>query len=189
MATRVDLGKIKGEDGGQFTKSDVLNWIYPVGSIYMSVNNVNPNTFIGGTWVAWGSGRVPVGISPHDVRFNKVEQTGGEATVFLKTEHMPAHSHTITGSSVNTDTTGSHTHKHANEGAYGFASFNDNANKTGVGLGTQYTYPAGYGVGTASAGEHSHTVTAEGTIGETGNGLDHNNLQPYIVCYMWKRTA
>ena len=189
MATRVDLGKIKGEDGGQFTKSDVLNWIYPVGSIYMSVNNVNPNTFIGGTWVAWGSGRVPVGISSRDVRFKAAEQTGGEATVFLKTENIPAHSHTFTGSSVDTNTTGSHTHKHANQGAYGFASFNDNTNKTGVGLSTQYTYPAGYGVGTASAGEHSHTVTAEGTISETGGGLDHNNLQPYIVCYMWKRTA
>ena len=27
------------------------------------------------------------------------------------------------------------------------------------------------------------------TTGSTGGGGAHNNLQPYIVCYMWKRTA
>ena len=32
------------------SSSDLLNKIYPVGSIYMSINNVSPQTFIGGTW-------------------------------------------------------------------------------------------------------------------------------------------
>lgn len=38
--------------------------MYPVGSIYLSVKNTNPSTYFGGTWVAWGSGRVPVGSTP-----------------------------------------------------------------------------------------------------------------------------
>lgn len=32
------------------SSSDLLNKIYPVGSIYMSINNVSPQAFIGGTW-------------------------------------------------------------------------------------------------------------------------------------------
>lgn len=30
--------------------SEILNLIYPVGSIYLSVNSTDPSTFIGGTW-------------------------------------------------------------------------------------------------------------------------------------------
>lgn len=38
-----------------------LQGLYPVGSIYMSVNSTNPVELFGfGTWKAWGAGRVPV---------------------------------------------------------------------------------------------------------------------------------
>jgi len=32
------------------SKGDLLNLIYPVGSIYISANNASPSTFLGGTW-------------------------------------------------------------------------------------------------------------------------------------------
>lgn len=32
------------------TAAAILNLVYPVGSIYISVNTTNPSTFIGGTW-------------------------------------------------------------------------------------------------------------------------------------------
>ena len=40
---------------------------------------------------------------------------------------------------------------------------------------------------TASAGAHTHTIS--GSTAATGGGGAHSNLQPYITCYMWKRTA
>ncbi|WP_373152602.1 phage baseplate protein [Blautia massiliensis (ex Durand et al. 2017)] len=42
---------------------------------------------------------------------------------------------------------------------------------------------------TSNAGSHTHSLTPKGTIASTGGGASHSNLQPYIVCYMWKRTA
>ena len=53
----------------------LVDHIYPVGSIYMSVNNTNPGTLFGGTWEQWGSGRVPVGVDMEDENneFNGVE--------------------------------------------------------------------------------------------------------------------
>ena len=47
----------------------ILGEMYPVGSIYLSVKNENPSTKFGGTWVAWGSGRVPVGVNSSDSSF------------------------------------------------------------------------------------------------------------------------
>ena len=32
---------------------------------------------------------------------------------------------------------------------------------------------------------HKHTLT----INNTGSNSSHNNIQPYITCYVWRRTA
>lgn len=52
---------------------DIWKTIYPVGSIYMSVNNTDPGTLFGGTWEAWGTGRVPVGVDSGDSDFSASE--------------------------------------------------------------------------------------------------------------------
>ena len=126
----------------------VFGMIYPVGSIYMSVNSTNPSTYFGGTWVAWGSGRVPVGVNTSDTSFNTVEKTGGH-------KEIQAHSHTIS------------------------------RQWQGTGFQTPYGEPyAGWGVQDAFSSTNptwSHTSSYGG--GNSGN------LQPYITCYMWKRTA
>ena len=62
----------------------IFDMIYPVGSIYMSVNGTNPANFFGGTWTAWGQGRVPVGVASSGT-FNYVEKTGGAETHTLTT--------------------------------------------------------------------------------------------------------
>ena len=72
----------------------------------MSVKNTNPSTFFGGTWVAWGTGRVPVGVDTADTNFATVEKTGGSNThthsqgatgsTVLKLSQIPAHNHAFT---------------------------------------------------------------------------------------------
>ncbi|WP_251389799.1 DUF859 family phage minor structural protein [Mediterraneibacter agrestimuris] len=170
---------------GKLLKDYIQSFIktmYPVGSIYMSVNATNPSAYFGGTWVAWGAGRVPVGINTADGNFNTVEKTGGAATVTLTTAQMPAHTHTFTGSSATTSSKGAHTHKVGRDGDGASGSSTYTVHSAGV-SGAGGTSPTG------SAGAHTHTVTAQGSNASTGGGGAHNNLQPYIVCYMWKRTA
>lgn len=51
---------------------------FPVGAIYTSVTGVNPATELGyGTWTAFGTGRVLVGVDTSDVDFDTVMETGG----------------------------------------------------------------------------------------------------------------
>ena len=161
----------------QFAKT-----MYPVGSIYMSVSSTNPSTYFGGTWVAWGSGRVPVGINTSDSNFNTVEKTGGASSVTLTVSQIPSHTHTFTGSSTTTSSAGGHTHNIGRDTDGGSGSSRYTVHKAGT-SGAQGTSP------TSSAGAHSHTLTPKGKNGNTGGGGSHTNLQPYIVCYMWKRTA
>ena len=169
---------------GKLLKDYIQSFIktmYPVGSIYMSVNATNPSAYFGGTWVAWGAGRVPVGINTADGNFNTVEKTGGAATVALSAAQMPAHTHgagTLAAASA-----GAHTHNLKNQkAAWGV----DGAgNRVIVDATSGYT--ALTNKATASAGAHTHTIS--GSTASTGSGSAHSNLQPYIVCYMWKRTA
>lgn len=157
--------------------------IYPVGSIYMSVKSTNPSTYFGGTWVAWGSGRVPVGINTSDTNFSTVEKTGGASTVTLTTSQMPSHTHTFTGSSATTDSKGGHTH------TLNFTKTEWSGSSSSRVVVDSKDYTALTNSKTASAGAHTHTLTAKGSNASTGGGGSHTNLQPYIVCYMWKRTA
>lgn len=124
---------------------------YPVGSIYFSVDSANPSTKFGGTWVAWGAGRVPVCVDTTDVNFNAVEKIGGEKTHTLTVNEMPPHAH---GFDVG-----------------GTISYTEKGVQTGSGA----SCPQLTGGGNATT--------------QTGGGQAHNNLQPYITCYMWKRTA
>lgn len=161
----------------QFAKT-----MYPVGSIYMSVTSTNPSTYFGGTWVAWGSGRVPVGINTSDSNFNTVEKTGGASAVTLTASQMPSHTHTFTGSSITTNSAGAHTHNIGRDTDGGAGSSRYTVHSAGT-SGAQATSP------TSSAGAHTHSLTPKGKNANTGGGGSHTNLQPYIVCYMWKRTA
>ena len=166
----------------------IVDLIYPVGSIYMSVKNTNPATLFGGTWVAWGSGRVPVGVNASDSNFNTVEKTGGTKTHTLTADQIPSHQHSIPALSGSA-TGGAHTHevREANNTAIGAYS---NAKWTAGGGGFGRTGDAPVNRLIAASSTHSHTVTTNASwTGATGRGGAHNNLQPYITCYMWKRTA
>ena len=68
----------------------LLNLIYPVGSIYMSVSSTSPQTLFGGTWTRLVD-RMLIGAGS----YYKVGDTGGETTHRLTANEMPHHTHTI----------------------------------------------------------------------------------------------
>lgn len=127
-----------------YTKTtDLLNLIYPVGSIYMSVQDVSPATFIGGTWERLKD-RFLLGAGDTYTAGN----TGGEATHVLTINEMPSHTHKL------------------DRGNYG------NLRREEI------AYSNGESVQSDSWG-----------VQNTGGGQAHNNMPPYLVVYMWKRTA
>ena len=121
--------------------------MHRVGDIIFSTSDENPSTIYGGTWVAWGKGKVPVGVDTSDSDFNTVEKTGGEKEHTLTVDEMPSHKHDFGQQFATTSNL---------SGAYGYYMI----------AGTQTD-----------------------VIKNTGGNQPHNNLQPYITCYMWKRTA
>ena len=148
-------------------EKDIVDLIYPVGSIYMSVKSTNPATLFGGTWVRWGNGRVPVGVDTSQKEFNSVEKIGGEKTHRLTEDEMPAHQHFADNNNGEEKLTG-------NIGNMGFSASSDE--------GASYCYTLDWGYRSRRTDTGIKTAAA-------GGGDPHNNLQPYITCYMWKRTA
>ena len=125
---------------------------WPIGSVFIAVVSTNPATLLGfGTWVAFGAGRVLVGLDSGDTDFDVAEETGGAKTVTLNETMIPAHTHMQ--------------RRHAT------------------------TTGALSGLTTAPDASSSAPADLGPVTGSTGGGLAHNNVQPYIVVYMWKRTA
>lgn len=180
-ATGWKFGKV-GTDN--LDKTSILNLVYPVGSIYMSANNVSPQTFLGGTWVAWGAGRVPVGVSSSDTDFNTAEKTGGEKTHGLSVDEMPRHDHSGTNSTVEMQTI----HTRPTGGRLEHLGIRTYTVKYDVNEQTQEYMVAPAGGQTLDV-ENGTVINSQYGVCPNGLGVAHNNLQPYITCYMWKRTA
>ena len=146
-------------------KNDLLNMIYPVGSIYMSVNNVNPGTFLGGTWSALQD-RFLIGAGSS----YGVNATGGS-----KDAVIPAHSHTGSVAS-------SGAHYHTTLSMKGSGSTSGNVAESYGTYGTTRNIRIPF---SGNDGAHTHTVTVD----STGSSATNANLPPYLAVYMWKRTA
>lgn len=146
----------------------VKSALYPVGSIYVNAtNSTNPGTLLGfGTWTAFGAGRVMVGLNASDSSFDTAEETGGS-----KDAIVVSHTHTATV------TDPSHTHSFS---VYGIDSTNIGARIAANGFDTPVS--ATFTTGSSTTG----ITVSNSTEGSSGTNA---NLQPYIVVYMWKRTA
>ena len=136
---------------------------YPVGSIYISTSGTNPSTIYGGTWERYGQGKTLVGLNESETEFSTVNKIGGEKTHTLTINEMPSHNHQIgSGAGSNGLIIGSAPESNILVGVNNYYIKYD-----GVGNGPS-TYLNTYNVGGSSA---------------------HNNLQPYITVYMWKRVS
>lgn len=124
------------------------NWlsIYPIGSIYLTVNpTFDPSVTFGGTWVQIKDRFL---LASGDTYTSGA--TDGEATHTLTTNEIPSHSHAYTVPS-----------------------------NQSTGSGLKYS-PQG----------DPDTITFGTTQTEnTGGGQAHNNMPPYLVVNVWKRTA
>jgi hypothetical protein len=143
-----------------------LQALYPVGSIYINAGvTTNPATLFGfGTWVAFGAGRVMVGLNGSDALFDALEETGGS-----KDATLVSHTHTAT---VNDP---GHTHT-ANTGV--------NLNQT-----IKRFMDANRDVPTATLSTDSAVTGITVSNSTEGASATNANLQPYITVAMWKRTA
>ena len=136
--------------------------IYPVGSVYTNATvNTNPNSLLGfGTWTAFGTGRVLVGVDSGDTAFDTLGETGGS-----KDAIVVSHTHSVTDPG--------HVHP-TNSGAGSSAIF----------------YPTTEGDGNAAIYTYNTQSATTGiSIASTGSSGTNANLQPYVTVYMWKRTA
>jgi len=164
-------------------KAALGDLFYPVGSIYTNANDsTNPATLLGfGTWERIAEGRVVVGVDSADTDFDTAEEIGGEKEHTLTDAEMPSHNHSGSG---NTSTDGNHDHMvgvkgTVSGGGYDYGRNIDSARATSTG-GNTYAH-------TSNSGNHNHSFSF--TTSTAGSDNAHNNLQPYITAYIWKRTA
>ena len=158
----------------------LIDCIYPVGSIFLSVNSTSPDILFRGTkWQRFSQGRVLVGIDEHNANFNASEKTGGQASVTLTKSQLPKHTHSASSSS-----SGTHCHK-VRYGSNGpIASGNPNCVMYGWAGGLNPN-GATWDYAQMDAGAHTHSIS----VSSEGGGESHTNLQPYTSVYMWKRIS
>ena len=157
-----------------FVQSSFLDMIYPVGSIYLSVEDTNPSTLFGGSWVQIKDTFL---LSAGDSYTGGV--TGGKA--IYSADDMPSHTHTrgtmnITG---------------------GFAPWSENTTDNREPEGAFYKQSSNQGGWGTSSGvdkdnpymnfDASRSWTGE--TSQSGTNTYATILPPYLVVYMWKRTA
>lgn len=201
-------------DGIIYATDYLLDKIYPVGSIYMSMNNVSPQTFLGGSWLPIQSTFLYAGKDDYELStdtslvsgktYYEYDSTTGTYSAYTGTtgvpitlglyEHIPFGStageraHTLEAAEIPT-------HNHGSKSLTGQwtnnqARFPGTNSFSGI-MSTVDKSIAGYwgetgGTATNTVG---FKIDATHTHSNFGSGLAHNNMPPYLKVYMWKRTA
>lgn len=158
---------------GKLLKAYIVDSIYPVGSIYMSVNATSPATLFGGTWTQLKD-RFLLGAG--STYGNGT--TGGEASHKLSVNEMPSHAHdtpffnnmTNNGEMVSDF-----------EGVFG-KGMTASAAKSLTGKSVIEMWWKEQ-TNNAEGNEYSYLTASK------GGSVAHNNMPPYLAVYMWKRTG
>lgn len=142
----------------KFNGKTLLDVVYPVGAIYMSVSEISPATLFGGTWERIQNRFL---LAAGDTY--AAGATGGEATHTLTELEIPRHTHALR---ANTSWGNSET-------LAPWAQY----------FGSNILYDVGASGGTITSSYYAEVAQP------VGSGAAHNNMPPYLVVYMWKRTA
>ncbi|KAI5528784.1 phage tail repeat-like family [Trichomonas vaginalis G3] len=150
----------------QTLKTEILQTLYPVGSIYTSMNSTNPATVLGfGTW------KQIVDKFLYCARYSK--QTGGSKKI--KEANLPPHTHTGT-----TNTTGNHSHSITKRGYTNLAAGSDRQGMHRYDISSD-PVDSSAGIFCGTTGNHSHTFTTN----PTGSGADY--MPPFVTIFAWYR--
>lgn len=184
----------------QSSVANIASTIYPVGSIYMSMQPTAPSLLFGGTWEALDDGRVLIGANTTYA----AGTVGGSSTRVLNENHLPKHSHTAT-----TAASGAHSHtrgtmnitgqfvsndevRYTNEakGAFSAATatdlnIRDHELHTGNPIRFSFDASKSWTGNTSTSSTHTHKIT----VSTAGDSAAFNIMQPYLSVYMWKRIA
>lgn len=79
----------------------LIDLIYPIGSIYESVSNIDPNEVFGGTWERYGNGKVLVAVDETDTDFATIDKSGGEKKHQLTEAELASHKHSANTVAIN----------------------------------------------------------------------------------------
>lgn len=150
-----------------------LNNLFPIGAVYITYNNVNPSTFLGGTWVQFSQGRTLVGVGEsddedsHSRAFEEAEE-GGKYKRYLVA---------AIGA----------THNSVNRIGYIASSISQYQTNNGI----AYAIDGSIGATNASARHWNHgTPVAEQNADIAAGETPYVDMMtPYITVYFWRRTA
>ncbi|MCL2038034.1 hypothetical protein FWG95_03470 [Candidatus Saccharibacteria bacterium] len=143
---------------------------YPVGSIYISITNTSPSTTLGGgTWVQFGQGRTLLGIGSNDANTDTTfgNTTAGAINRTTVEELGGESAHTLIIAEM----------PNHNHPPYPVA---------GQSTTILHYVSGGVGANTINVGG-SLNMQGYGGTGFSGGGGAHNNVQPYVTVYFWKR--
>lgn len=165
---------------------------YPVGAYYISSDPTSPATLFGGTWERIQDRMIVAAGSTFTAG-----TTGGSTAKTLGVENMPYHNHSC-------DTQGGHTHTRGRMNITGTTYVVQNQEPIGSGCFDFQSQGKNFSVGgpltvhggilnfyadRAWSGETSGNGWHQHNIGYNGNGLAFDVMNPYIVAYVWRRTA
>ncbi len=141
--------------------NNIIDYIYPIGSIYFTVDNTNPGARWENTkWVRFAEGRTIMGYSSAIESFNNIETVGGEYEHTLITSELPAHAHTFVPRYM----------KYSGQGGKRKAK-DSGANNTIISI---------------SSEDDFFESTNTSIVGEN---QPFELLSPYITTYIWKRVS
>ncbi|EAX78258.1 hypothetical protein TVAG_201340 [Trichomonas vaginalis G3] len=150
----------------QTLKTEILQTLYPIGSIYTSMNSTRPETVLGfGTWTQI--------VDRFLYCANSSKETGGSKTI--SGENLPAHSHYI---DLSTSQAGWHKHRYWDWSAMTKGKGYDVKDDVKFAINCYWS-------NTEGGGNHTHRVS--GYTQTTGQSKDY--MPPYMTVYAWYRNA